>query len=263
MRYLICGDLHTHFDILKQVEELSKDYDKVIFLGDYVDDWNAIPEASYNTVKELIDFKLTNPDKVVLLLGNHSFSEWFGRPFLASGNNPITHKLVEPLYSDNEELFNIAYVPEGIEVLVTHAGLTYRWWEKYFSELPYEGELKAKNYADALNWAFHHRGDDVTAEEAFYGFADVGYMRGGHSEPSPIWADSNELILDGIGGLPQVVGHTPFSTVTFYENPNTELYFCDTHSTYRDGTNIGDNSLLVLEGFRFYKIGLDGKKLPW
>lgn len=264
MRYLICGDLHTHFNILKRVEELSKDYDKVVFLGDYVDDWNAIPEASYNTVKELIDFKLANPDKVVPLLGNHCLSEWLNQPFLCSGYNHLTHNLVKPLFDEYESLFNIAYVPDGIEAMFSHAGLTKSWWDEYCSEVPHEEELKAGNYADALNWAFHHRRDDIQAEEIFQAFSNAGYARGGHGNPSPTWADLNELIADAIPNLTQIVGHTPIHTITHYLlNEDTDFYACDTHSTDRTGSPIGDSSLLTIDDGNYIKIDLDGHQIPW
>ena len=260
----VCGDIHAKYHIIEQVEKLSKDYDKVIFLGDYVDDWNAIPEASYNTLKEVIDFRLANPDKVVCLWGNHDCGYFFGKQFHCSGYNPMTDSLLRPLFYKHEELFDMAYAPEGIDVLFTHAGLTKSWWNEYCSEVPHEGELKAKNYADALNWALHHRNDDVQAEKIFQAFSNAGYARGGHGNPSPTWADLNELIADAIPNLTQVVGHTPIHTVTHYSlNEDTDFYACDTHSLSKDGSNIGDNSLLVLEDFKFYEIGLDGKKLPW
>ena len=74
---LVVGDLHTKIDILeKAISYFDNDstIEKIIFLGDYVDDWNKPPEASYNLLTRLITFKKAYPDKVILLLGNHDFS---------------------------------------------------------------------------------------------------------------------------------------------------------------------------------------------
>lgn len=258
MKTLFVGDLHAKYHILEKVKELSKNYNQVIFLGDYVDDWNAVPEASYNLLKSLIEFRLDNPGKIHLLLGNHDLSEWFGRPFTCSGYNPLTSKLVEPNFSTYEHIFDIAYSDDTF--IATHAGITKGWWNKYLSETPCK-KLTPKVYADALNWTFHHRNTDVSAEEAFYGLADVGYLRGGHNIPSPLWADASELMEDGINSI-QIVGHTPQRTVTFY-NIDKEIYFCDTFSTYTDNSPYGDNTLLVVENEQPYKIDLDGHVLSW
>ena len=73
---LVVGDLHTKFDILEKAISYFNDdssIERIIFLGDYVDDWNKPPEASYNLLTRLITLKKAYPDKVVLLLGNHDF----------------------------------------------------------------------------------------------------------------------------------------------------------------------------------------------
>ena len=123
---LFVGDIHAKYHILEQVKRLSKDYDTVVFLGDYVDDWNTVPEGSYNLVNSLVKFKLDNPRKVKLLLGNHDLSEWFGRPFACSGYNPLTSRLVQPLFETSEQLFDIAYAPNP-HLICSHAGFTASW----------------------------------------------------------------------------------------------------------------------------------------
>ena len=43
----------------------------------------------------------------------------------------------------------------------------------------------------------------------------------------------------------QIIGHTPVQTISTISSPEGMLYFIDTHSTYRDGRNIGDKSYLI------------------
>ena len=47
------------------------------------------------------------------------------------------------------------------------------------------------------------------------------------------------------------MGHTPVQTVSNISGNNLDLYFVDTHSTYRDGTNIGDKTYLVWNDDKF------------
>ena len=42
----------------------------------------------------------------------------------------------------------------------------------------------------------------------------------------------------------QIVGHTPVETITALSSENYTIYFIDTHSTYKDGSEYGDKSYL-------------------
>lgn len=264
-RHLFVGDLHTKYHILEKVIELGEKYDKVIFLGDYVDDWGAIPEASYNLLNRLIEYKKENPDKVVLLLGNHDLSEWFSRPFACSGFNPKTHSLVEPLFRNNAKLFDIAYAINGC--LCSHAGFTKEWVKKYLPAYLDTKEQHPEKLAYIINYCFHNRDnynqpDYEFTSNVFFGLAEAGYMRGGGGVPSPTWADSEELVSDWLP-YTQIVGHTPHYSVTFYNRCDREIYFCDTFSTVSDGTPIGDSSLLAMNNGLPEKIDLEGKIIPY
>lgn len=246
-KILVCGDLHTKIHILDRVIEQSKDYDRVIFLGDYVDEWNASPDASFNLLRRLINFKKENEDKVVLCYGNHDASYAFGGNFRCSGFNPITKMLVEDLFLKNQELFNVSY--EEADILFTHAGLTNGW----VKDNKLEGH-DAKSYSEALEHAFRNRGVDDTSNHIFKALSTAGGARGGIHSPSPLWADYTELIADSVPHITQVVGHTPSRsvlnhTVTNGDGTKHNLFFCDTHSLYRDGENIGDNTLLEITTF--------------
>lgn len=70
MKIMIVPDTHGR-DFWKQA--IDSDADKIIFLGDYLDHY---PDEStyYHDIAnflEILDFKKNNPDKVILLLGNH------------------------------------------------------------------------------------------------------------------------------------------------------------------------------------------------
>lgn len=70
---LVCGDIHGRKFWKKPCENIEP-YDKVIFLGDYLDPYDfehiSVPQAIVN-FEDILELKKNNMDKVVLLLGNH------------------------------------------------------------------------------------------------------------------------------------------------------------------------------------------------
>lgn len=251
-KFLVCGDLHTKYDIfLKAINKFEKeDFDKIIFLGDYCDDWNKPPEASREFLEHLIEFKKKYYNRCILLLGNHDLSEWFGREFKCSGYNEFTHILVKDIFDKNEELFQIAYSYK--DYLFTHAGVHNSWLnDVYKLDKCFEDAKYSHRLSSILNLALSERNDDIKFHNLLKLFNNVGGYRGGLSHPSPIWTDYNELVSNPATKVNQVVGHTPVKTIIMHKCKRgtivNKLFFCDTHSTYRDGTNIGDNSFLELE----------------
>lgn len=250
-RFLVCGDLHTKHDIfLKAINKFETEkFDKIIFLGDYCDDWNASPEASRNILENLIEFKNKYPNQCILLLGNHDLSEWLGASFKCSGYNGITHMIVRDIFYDNEDCFQLAY--EENNYIFTHAGI-HNQWLKDISLLDDKFKnLNAESIANELNYSLKLRYDELCYNQLFESLNNVGGYRGGFGSPSPIWADYHELISNPMPHVNQIVGHTPVKTITKHEIKRGKekdlLYFCDTHSTYTNGENYGDNSFLEIE----------------
>lgn len=84
----------------------------------------------------------------------------------------------------------------------------------------------------------------------------VSSLRGGLDEYSSfVWCDKREHQYMSEREqyiLPyQIMGHTPVQTVSNISGNNLDLYFVDTHSTYRDGHNIGDKTYLVWNDDKF------------
>lgn len=251
IKTLVCGDLHCKHDVfLKTIFKFKTEkYDKLIFLGDYVDDWDKPPEASINTVQNLIRLKQENPNSVILLLGNHDLSEWQGTDtFKCSGFNPLTHIQIRDIFADYEDLFQIAY-SDG-KHLYTHAGITTDWINEisFIDELYQPKSYNPDEWADYLNWIFRERENDYRANPLFKTLGQAGLARGGLHAPSPLWADKIELINSPLP-LNQVVGHTPVEKIEkwdFNRPSNFTLTFCDTHSTTPYGENIGNGELLTV-----------------
>lgn len=260
---LVVGDLHTKFHILDKVKQLIPKYDKVVFLGDYVDEWDTVPEASYNLLTSLKELYEQNPHKIVLLLGNHELSEWLEGNFKCSGWNPTTSNYVKDFMYKFHSIFQLAYAQD--DFLFTHAGITNEWAKKYLFTEPYitYSLLTAGDITNELNHTLRHYEDNDIDEKIFNGLSEVGYHRGGWGTPSPIWADLNDLLADPLEGIKQVVGHTPIYTAMHYQTHQTDLYCCDTHSLTPQKEPIGDDSLLQIIDGKINKISIDGKEISW
>lgn len=247
MKALFVGDVHTHLYMLDDVKHLDNKYnfDKIIFLGDYVDDWNVTGLQSSKTLMKMIELKESNKDKYVLCLGNHELS-YLGYP--CSGHSYQYQEGITHLLKDDLDLFDLYYKInlDGKDFYCSHAGFTTDYIQGqilgHYSSIDACLEFWNKNKLDYLHKLYF-----------------VTYLRGGDKEYSSfIWADYREhkylnSILKPL--LPyQIIGHSPVSTITKLEDTDQLQYFIDTHSTYSDGRNIGDKSYLMWNEDHFENI---------
>ena len=73
MNILIVPDVHGR-TFWRRAKELVKNYQKIIFLGDYLDPYSyegINPDMAFIEFLDIIEFKKKYPKKVTLLLGNH------------------------------------------------------------------------------------------------------------------------------------------------------------------------------------------------
>lgn len=217
MKILSVGDIHTKQWIIDKVESVIDQYDKVVFVGDYADNWGATANDSINTWKRLYKFQQDYENKVSAVLGNHDHVYLKCVHRYQSGFNDDTKMLMG--LPENKELerwlSELPYVVEIDNITYSHAGLTNFWRGKYGLE--------------------HFDRDSLWEND------------------SPIWARPAEFQSHYYGN--QVFGHTPQKTCTKIQSDN--VWCIDTHSTYHTGENIGDNSFLeVIDGKEFNVIKL-------
>lgn len=281
-RILFCGDIHCKIDRLGPL--ISETADRVdagtiVLLGDLLNEWNIEPENEAAAFNKLVDWVNTQRRhrNIVVLLGNHDLTYWVKsntpnyRAFKGTcpGYNesayPDVHDLLYALKPQIMYGFNDA---KGNRVLASHAGLTQSWWHwmtnklaKGVENVPALCDSDAATIADTVNsFAQGSIGGGIRP----FGIM-VGRERGGNrgEEPSPVWAGKEELARDPLQGFRQIVGHTPVETVEYRrcgagtgkptqsgkpsKRSKAELWYCDTHSLYRDGRSIGDNSLLFYD----------------
>jgi hypothetical protein len=219
MKHIIIGDLHGK-NCWKAINVNA--YDKVIFLGDYVDHW-TLPDADiYQNLIDIIALKKTYPEKVELLLGNHDVQYLYFPHYLCSGYRPGMQRLLTGLFNIHKDLFKIAY--QKGKNLFSHAGVTNKWY-KEFLNVPLIQQIKDEHdtIADLLNkadqtskrWLLHHAGES----------------RGGIGAGGVTWADRAEMIADMLDGYHQVVGHTIVPKIEVVKHPDKSVTFVDVLDT--------------------------------
>ena len=128
-RILAIGDIHTKIWIIEKVAKVVNDYDKVIFCGDYADDFSATPQDTLNTWRTLRDVQSNNRKKIELVIGNHDYIYVNNTPSLQSGYNPITQVLIDVPENKNIKawLTGLPVIIEIDGIAYSHAGIANEW----------------------------------------------------------------------------------------------------------------------------------------
>ncbi|WP_448698262.1 metallophosphoesterase [Mucilaginibacter sp. AW1-3] len=147
MKHIIIGDLHSR-DSWRGI--YIRHYDKVVFLGDYVDSFDLSDFAILENLKRVIDLKKRYPEKVVLLLGNHDVQYMHYPHYQCSGFRQSMQTDLTRLFNSNRSLFQMAY-QQG-RYIFTHAGITNAWYHE-FLRLPLLEQLREPEdtIADLIN----------------------------------------------------------------------------------------------------------------
>ena len=237
-KVLFVGDFHCKQEyVLPYVSKLveSQDVSKVVFLGDYVDDWNVPDKYVIKALDAQVEWYKKWSDKVdvVNLCGNHDWSYFHKGKYVASGHRYDIERSVK--YRLNKLNLQMSCVVD--EYLVTHAGVTQEWLDY---ALPNVDVSDTQTLSDTLNLMYSNGNSLLNT---------CGSSRGGSEVPGPLWCDAYEDLNNMQGfGISQIVGHSPVSCVCCNTNKDeTVTYVCDTMSITRQGTPIGNGSMLMLD----------------
>ena len=188
MKILINPDIHGRV-FWKYSIEHKDEFDKIIFLGDYLDAYSPdLLLKEKDNFKEIIQFKKDNLDKVILLLGNHDCSYINSKILPSSRHNPFKADIYHKLFNDNLDLFQLIYIYD--KYLFSHAGVYQKWMDLNKLTLKDLLDYDLDKLSKSLNWIDYFRG----------GFYDVG---------SCIWADIRDSGTEKLlKGYYHIFGHT-------------------------------------------------------
>lgn len=202
-KILIIPDVHGRTFWKYAITNIDK-YDKVIFLGDYLDPY-PYEEISFEDAvinfKEILEFKKANSDKVELLIGNHD-CHYIWLDFMnCSRLNKSRRAEMNKLFNSNYKLFKTAYLCENY--LFSHAGVYNKWLEN--------NDLKLEDFLDKDISFWNGKASKLE---------DCGYCRGGYSEVgSIVWADIRESLSSSLlDGYRHIVGHTQLEEFPYLTN---------------------------------------------
>lgn len=200
------GDIHGS-DVWKKIN--PEKYDKVIFVGDYVDSFFLPDITILNNLKDIFKLKQDYPDKVVLLIGNHDLHYMFSyKDFGCSGYREGMYNDLHDLFNEHADLLQAAYEVdnEDARYVWTHAGIHSGWYYQKFLPTFKGTEIEHLNVAEQINIEFEKRNPTLF---------NVGHMRGGYSDVGgPFWVDKSMLSKKPLKYIHQIVGHTRLSKIT-------------------------------------------------
>lgn len=134
MKTLAVGDIHTKLWIIDEVEKIMGDYDAIVFVGDYADDFGKEAPESLATWKKLWHLQYKHgPDKIKLVLGNHDYIYVNRTPTLQTGYNSITQLAINSPANKylKDWLLSLPVVLEHDGVTYSHAGIAKGWNGKF------------------------------------------------------------------------------------------------------------------------------------
>lgn len=125
MKIVVVGDLHG-CNLWRDIINKEVDADKVIMIGDYLDSFDISGVEQLHNLKEIIEYKENNMDKVILLIGNHDmhYFSFIGYTGTSGYQNGMKY-LYGQILDGNIDLFQMAH-KEG-NILFSHAGIGHTW----------------------------------------------------------------------------------------------------------------------------------------
>jgi hypothetical protein len=238
MKTIVIGDIHAKTiwkDLVANTEA-----DKIVFLGDYFDTFeDTSTTLQVANFKAILQFKRDNPDRVVLLLGNHEYHYLESVKFVRYSGHQYNCELIT-------EVLNVALAEKLIQVcykhdkyLFSHAGVTKTW-------------LASTNYVDTTPIDEHINDMLYSNIQAFnfkYGVNRSPY--GDDIVQSPIWVRPISLLEDRIDEYIQVVGHTAVDTIKNIA-PTTEppIYLVDILDRSNDILLIEEDGVSIIDNIK-------------
>jgi hypothetical protein len=219
MKVLTVGDLHGKHTIVDRAEEkfVEQFYDKLIFLGDYVDsDRGHTFNDQIACVDKVNRLTAAYPDRVISLMGNHEAAylhNWTHVSGYQAGAAPSFKLALEEGY------FPICWQYENW--IFSHAGINKGWYTRHLQDLGWAAERsEARNLAECINALYYTSRMSVLFEN--------GFNRGGfYTTGSPLLSDRLEMWNEPLVSYNQVIGHTRGQSKVQRTFRGFSVYFID------------------------------------
>ena len=224
-RVLVIPDVHLKpwiFDMADRIDESSND--DIVILGDLVDDWGKGNDldAYRQTLDRAAEFGKKH-DRSLWCYGNHDVSYPWGK--LESGYSPYAERTVmtklDELENSLQDHSRINIMHRIDNILFSHGGLTTEYVKRLGRDLL-----------------------DADIDEVIAAVNDTSHDWLWNDE-SPLWFKPQYKAREVFRAdqYKQVVGHTPVKEI--YEKNG--IISTDVFSTYRDGTQIGEPAMIVID----------------
>ena len=236
MKILCIPDIHCRKFWRKTVTNNIGKVDKVIFLGDYLDPYpkeiKECPELmeckswddSFNIVNmlnDIISLKKNEPNKFILLCGNHTCSYIWSKFNVATRTDYRNWEKYHKIFSENLNLFNLVWIENN--VIFSHAGISKGWANDFlYNSMEYDEGAELENNSIAFEAARVLK--DTSLEDFNKYYIDAishisRYRNGDYIYGSCEWADvrehfdlenstPNNIIPKGEEGIYQIFGHS-------------------------------------------------------
>ena len=233
MKVLVIPDIHGRKFWRKAIADNIGKVDKIVFLGDYLDPYGneieenpELMECEYfydaknllNMLNDIVGLKKNEPDKYVLLTGNHTDSYIWSKFHSATRTDYRNWEKYHKFFSQNLEYFNLVWIENN--TIFSHAGISEGWAKAVAVELSLTINLN-NSVKSIANYLSNINLNNISNKKLIKLLGDISSYRGGDSYyGSCEWSDIMEhidhyqskveekLVPLGDDEIYQVFGHT-------------------------------------------------------
>ncbi len=209
MKTIHIGDIHGR-SFWKHIVSANPDADKIVFHGDYFDDYETTTTRSQiENFEEIVELRKKEPDRIILLTGNHDlhYIPVVGETY--SGYQTTGAIDIWISMSERLKYMQMCYITKHF--ICSHAGITKTFLERV-------GIENDKDLEKNLNELLEFR----PKKFGFYGID----LYGDDITQGPVWVRPNSLLADGIPKL-HIVGHSKCPRIELLKG-NCNVYKIDT-----------------------------------
>ena len=256
-KYLIIGDLHCRPIWKDIVAKEGNTCDKIIFLGDYTcpkevkfDD----PTDACGFLYEVLEYKDKNPDKVILLRGNHDLNSigYYWAQCWPKDNGKVqaywqTDDVKNWFLKNTQWVYRIPFT----NIVCSHAGCSTVFLDNAYKYLSKTCNQYYHGIPVPYTWIIDNL--NILEPSELFGFTDDNtFDTNGISKCQPCtWIRPYTLLEYGVKDVIHVVGHTPIKHICnikeeCIENENVQNY-CDVWCC----DNLANGEYLIIEDKEF------------